>query len=137
MKNEKGITLITLMITLFVLVTIVGVTVGTQLADNGQVKEIVEVTKTSFDDNVIDALLIIQTNYVSKSEYIEYLKNNNYIDEEGTIDVKKLLEAKDCEYGKGSNKNDVYVLTEDLDILYYNKEGTENLVKNISSNMEE
>ena len=137
MKNEKGITLITLMITLFVLLTIVGVTVGTQLSKNGQVREIVEITKKSFDDNVVDALLIIQTNYVSKSEYIEYLKNNNYIDEEGTIDVKKLLEAKDCEYGKGNNKNDVYLLTQDLNVLYYDKEGTENLVRNIGSNMEE
>ena len=137
MRNEKGITLIILMITVFILVTIVGVTVGTQLKNNGQVKEIVEATKTSFDDNVIDALLIIQTKYVSKSEYIEYLKNNNYIDEEGTIDVEKLLETKDCEYGKGKNKNDVYLLTEDLDVLYYDKEGTENFVKNIGSNMEE
>ena len=136
MKNEKGITLITLMITLFVLLTIVGVTVGTQLSKNGQVREIVEITKKSFDDNVVDALLIIQTNYVSKSEYIEYLKNNNYIDKDGIINVEKLLEAKDCEYGKGNNKNDVYLLTQDLNVLYYDKEGTENLVRNIVSNME-
>ena len=136
MKEQRGITLITLSITFFVLLIVIGVVFTAGFGQKSQVKEAIDTAKTSFHDNVKDALLILQTSHTSKSEYREYLKNNNYMNSNDELDVSKLLEARDCEYGNGSNSLDVYVLNENLDLKYYDANGKVEDLGNIGATME-
>ena len=137
MRKQKGVTLIALVIPVLVLIILVGVTVNTQLGGHSQIKEIVDASKRSFDRNVVDGLLMVQREYTSKSEYYEFLKDDKYINEEGIIDVEKVIGSKDCEYGIGSDESDVYQITPDLDIFYYNKQREKELIENISATMED
>ena len=137
MKKERGVTLIVLVVTVMIIIIIAGVIVGVGLGQKGQVKEIISATEQSFHDNVKDALLILQTDYTSKEEYVEYLKEHNYLNSDGQVEVKTLLKSVDCEYGIGKEKNDVYILTDDLNLTYYDKNGNAKELGNLGATMEE
>ena len=137
MKNEKGISLIILVITILIILTLVGIFFANGFGQNGIVKEATNAEQKSYHDNVIDALLILQTSYSSKSQYYDYLKNNGYIDSKGVVFVKTLLESTKCELGVGSNYNDVYVLNSNMDLAYYDKNGKMVDLGNIGNTMED
>ncbi len=137
MKKQEGVTLVVLAITIIVLMIITGVVIVTQIKDNGQIDEFISSAKMSFDDNIVDGLLLLQTSYTDKSEYLKYLRENEYIDGEGKVNTKKVIGSNDYEYGKGEGSKDTYFLTEDLDVLYYDKEGKEEYIQNIGAKMEE
>ena len=137
MKKQEGVTLVVLAITIIVLMIITGVVIVTQIKDNGQIDEFISSAKMSFDDNIVDGLLLLQTSYTDKSEYLKYLRENEYIDGEGKVNTKKVIGSNNYEYGKGDGSKDTYFLTEDLDVLYYDKEGKEEYIQNIGAKMEE
>ena len=137
MKNERGVTLVVLMVALLIVCILVGIFVSGGFGRRGVVKETIEATQTSFNDNVKDALLVLQTKYTSKSEYYKFLQDNIYIDKEGKVDVKLLLDTNDCDYGIGSNKSDVYILDKDLNLTYYNKDKEAKSLGNLGATMEE
>ena len=137
MREQKGITLVVLVVTVMVLLIIAGVMIGTGLGQKSQVKEIVSATEQSFHDNVKDALLMLQMNYTSKSEYIQYLKEHDYVNADGKVQVKVLLRTLDCEYGIGKDLKDVYILSNDLNLTYYDKDGNTKEIGNLGATMEE
>lgn len=138
MKEEKGITLISLAIIIIVVLIITGITFTMGLGDNGIVEKTKKSTKASFDADVADALMILQTSYTSKKEYIYYLKGNEYLTtEENKVQITKLLGISESDYGMGSNGKDIYVLTDDMKLKYYNKEGIQEELIDLGLTMEE
>ena len=137
MKKQKGITLISLVIAVMVLMIVAGVVISTALRNDGQVKQVADASMQSFHDSVRDALLLIQTEYTSKKEFILTLKEHDYLDGNNKIEVGNLLKTTNCEYGNGSNKKDVYVLSDDLELTYYDKNGEVFELGNLGTTMEE
>lgn len=137
MKNQKGITLIALVVTILVLIIISSTIIKTNVDENGLITQTVELSKSSFDNNVRDALLLLQTQYTSKSEFMQFLKDEGYIDSNNVINVYKLLEVNEADYGIGQNLEDVYVLTDDMDLIYYISATSSNTIINIGTDMEE
>lgn len=136
MKNQKGITLIALVVTILVLIIISSVIIKTNVGENGLITKTVEMSKSSFDDNVRDALLLLQTQYTSKSEFMKFLKDEGYVDSNNVVNVYKLLEVNEADYGIGQNLEDVYVLTDEMDLIYYISEEDSNFIVNIGTDME-
>ena len=137
MKSQKGITIITLSVTVIVLTIIVGIMFSAGIGNKSQIKETTEMSIKSFHDNVADALRILQTPYTSKSEYISFLKSNGYMYADNTLNVRKVLNTIDCELGLGSNLKDVYLLDNELNLIYYDTNGSTQTLANLSETMEE
>lgn len=137
MKNQKGITLIALVVTILVLIIISSIVIKTNVGENGLITQATEMSKSSFDNNVRDALLLLQTQYTSKSEFMQFLKDEGYVDSDNVINVYKLLEVNEADYGVGKNPVDVYVLTDDMDLIYYISAASNNTIINIGTDMEE
>ena len=136
MREQRGVTLITVAVTLIILLILAGVVISTVTNNDGQINQVITATKKSIDSNVSDAIMTMQTTYVSKSEFIKFLKDKAYINEENKINVNKLLDSTDCEYGVGENKKDVYILTDNLELKYYDQDGNEQLVSDLGTTME-
>ncbi len=139
MNSEKGVTLIILVITITVLLILSRIVINSAVSDDGIVSETIEAKKESFDDNIRDSLLALQLNYTSKKEYIDFLKANKYIDDKNVINVKTLLavtDMADVDFGKGSGMKEVYVLTDDLDLIYYYEDGVQEKIENIGTSMQ-
>lgn len=137
MKNQKGITLIALVVTILVLIIISSIVIKTNVGENGLITQANEMSKSSFDNNVRDALLLLQTQYTSKSEFMQFLKDEGYVDSDNVINVYKLLEVNEADYGVGKSPVDVYVLTDDMDLIYYISAASNNTIINIGTDMEE
>ena len=136
MKNQKGITLISLIVTLLTLIILSSIVVKSNVGDSGLITQTVKMSKTSFDDNVRDALMALQIQYTSKSEFMQFLKDEQYIKSNNVIDVFKLLETESCDYGIGQDIKDVYVLTDNMDLIYYDENNTDETLCNIGIDME-
>ena len=137
MKEQKGVTLVVLAITVMVLMVIIGVVFTAGIGQKSQVKEVVDASEQSFHDNVKDALMLLENSYTSKSEYLKYLREHDYVGENSEVNVGRVLEATNLDYGKGSNFKDVYTLTDDLTLTYYNKDGKAKYLGNLGTTMEE
>ena len=137
MKEQKGVTLVVLAITVMVLVVIIGVVFTAGIGQKSQVKEVVDASEQSFHDNVKDALMLLGNSYTSKAEYLKYLREHDYVGDNSEVNVSRVLEATNIDYGKGSNFKDVYTLTDDLTLTYYNKNGEAKYLGNLGATMEE
>ncbi len=136
MKEQKGIALITLAIAIIVVVVLAGVIMSYEVGENSPIKHVEEATLSGFHDNVKDALLTLEVNYTSMSEYINSLKNQGYLYDDNQVNVENILDTKDCEYGLGSNYRDSYYLTDQLILKYYDKNGTNIEIADLSATME-
>lgn len=136
MRKQKGIALITLAIAIMAVMVLAGVIISYEVRENSPVKQAEEATKTSFHDNVKDALLTLEVNYTSKTEFINFLKNQGYLYDDNQVNVEYVLNANKCEYGNGSGYRDSYYLTDKLILNYYDENGTSIDLGDLGATME-
>lgn len=136
MKEQKGIALVTLAIAIIIVMVLAGIVISYQLGENSPIKHAEEASVNSFHDNVRDALMTLQVNYTSMSEYISSLKNQGYLYDDNQVNVEYVLNMNDCEYGNGSNYKDVYYLTDKLILKYYDNNGSEIELADLGVTME-
>ncbi len=136
-KENKGITLVALIITVIVLLILAGVTISLVIGDNGIITRSKETSKISFEKDVQESLeLAIADLEISKTESgekveITDLLEKGYINEEGVININKLL-GKKGQYGNGANKQDVFII-ENNELWYYEKNGEGKKISKLSN----
>ena len=136
-KENKGITLVALIITVRVLLILAGVTISLVIGDNGIITRSKETSKISFEKDVQESLeLAIADLEISKTEsgekvVITDLLEKGYITEEGVININKLL-GKKGQYGNGANKQDVFII-ENNELWYYEKNGEGKKISKLSN----
>lgn len=126
-KNNRGITLIALIITIVILLILAGITLGTLKGRNGLIKKADEADLKTTHLGVkekIEFLALQKESYRDETDFIEYLKSKEYIDDNGIIDTKKVFDKK-ANYGNGTNEKDVYKIEKDDKYIlnYYDKSG--------------
>ena len=136
-KENKGITLVALIITVIVLLILAGVTISLVIGENGIINKSKETAKTTFEKDVQESLeLAIADLEISKTESgekveITDLLEKSYINEEGVININKLL-GKKGQYGNGANNQDVFVI-ENNELWYYEKSGEKRKISKLSN----
>ena len=136
-KENKGITLVALIITVIILLILAGVTISLVIGDNGIITRSKETSKISFEKDVQESLeLAIADLEISKTESgekveITDLLEKGYINEEGVINIDKLL-GKKGQYGNGTNKQDVFII-ENNELWYYEKSGEGKKISKLSN----
>ena len=136
-KENKGITLVALIITVIVLLILAGVTISLVIGENGVINKSKETAKTTFEKDVQESLeLAIADLEISKTESgekveITDLLEKGYINEEGVININKLL-GKKGQYGNGANNQDVFVI-ENNELWYYEKDGEGKKISKLSN----
>ena len=132
MKNQKGITLIALVITIIVLLILAGVTIATLRGDNGILTQ-ADAAKNNTNRAEAIEKINLALSAVKAEIYAQQVSVSTYqpIAEDGTLDsnIKNILEKDEI---KATEANDTYAykLEDDgiLKISYYNTEtkvGTE------------
>ena len=136
-KENKGITLVALIITVIILLILAGVTISLVIGENGIITRSKETSKKSFEKDVQESLeLAIADLEISKTESgekveITDLLEKGYINEEGVININKLL-GKKGQYGNGANKQDVFII-ENNELWYYEKNGEGKKISKLSN----
>ncbi len=125
--NSRGITLIALIITIVILLILAGIVLGTLKGRNGIIKKADEADLKTTHLGVkerMEFLALQRESYRDETDFIEYLKSKGYIDDDGTINIKKVFD-KGSNYGNGTNEKDVYKIVKDDKYLlnYYDKSG--------------
>lgn len=128
--NQKGISLIVLIITIIVMIVIAG-TIILSLSNSGIFNKALEAMhktshvaiKQSLDLVILDYKLDTSSN---NSTFMDFLKINGYIDENGVIDITKLGGIKG-NIGSGTGEADVYKIETNNSsyvLNYYDNKGT-------------
>lgn len=133
LKNQKGITLITLAVTIVVLLILATVSIKSMVGENGVVPEAEQAKIEAEYSNVNDEMKVQAVAYnMGQEKHVQktlesYLKNKGIIDENNIINISKLL-GESFSTGNGSGISDVYKLVvgennessevEDGDIVY-------------------
>ena len=126
MKNQKGITLIALVITIIVLLILAGVTIATLTGENGILTQADSAKDSSNRAEAIEKINLA-LNAVKASIYAQQVSEPTYqpIDDNGMLDsnIKNILE-KDQIKTTEANNTYAYKLESDgtLKISYYNTE---------------
>ena len=131
-SNNKGITLIALVITIIVLLILAGISIATLMGQNGIFSQANNAKIQQSHGNVKDALSLayneyqieIKTSKVASTEntsialgedtstdkettFIDFLINKLYIEEDGKVNVENLVGSKQF-LGNGTGEEDVY-----------------------------
>ena len=136
-KNAKGITLVALIITVIILLILAGVTISLVIGENGLINKSKETSKATYEKDIQESLeLAIADLEISKTESgekveITDLLEKGYINEEGVININKLL-GKKGQYGNGTNKQDVFII-ENNELWYYEKSGEGRRISKLSN----
>ncbi len=136
-KGNKGITLVALIITVIILLILAGVTISLVIGENGLINKSKDTAKISFEKDVQESLeLAIADLEISKTESgekveITDLLEKGYINEEGVININKLL-GKKGQYGNGANNQDVFII-ENNELWYYEKNGEGKKISKLSN----
>ena len=136
-KNAKGITLVALIITVIILLILAGVTISLVIGENGLINKSKETSKATYEKDIQESLeLAIADLEISKTESgekveITDLLEKGYINEEGVININKLL-GKKGQYGNGTNKQDVFII-ENNELWYYEKSGEGKKISELSN----
>ena len=125
LNDNRGITLIALVITIIVLLILAGISIATLTGDNGLLTKASDAKIKTVNANVFEQLQIEEMSYITDKtagtttkSLVEYLKDKliiTAIDEENgiwLIDVEKLLGSKQS-LGNGTYPNDVYTLEQE------------------------
>ena len=129
--NARGITLIALVITIIVLLILAGVTIATLTGENGILTKASEATIENCHATVKDSISLVYNEYQielntseSASDFFDFLKRKNYIQDDGTIRVKDLT-GETLSLGNGIDGKDIYIIEEDTNsyiLKYYDEE---------------
>ena len=125
MKKEKsGITLISLVVTIVVLLILAGVSINLILGENGIISKANLAVVMTENSTVLEAIKLKTTYYYmsSQNDIKLALKNDSLINEDGVVDTSTLL-GHSLKTGNGSGNKDVYVVEEN-NLYYYEKDGT-------------
>lgn len=132
-KNEKGITLIALVVTIVVLLILAGVSISMLTGENRIIEKAGEASKENVHSTVYENLTLEITDYntekilgeTTTTNYIEYLKNENILDGDLVVNVKELV-GNTLSFGNGNLiDGDYYIIeAEPYKIAYYGKSKT-------------
>ena len=165
-RNE-GITLIALVITIIVLLILAGVSIAMLTGDNGILTQASNAKTQQEYSSVVEGIKLSVNEYITEKEtgettqsFIDWLKEagREYINDANEIQIATLL-GQELSTGKGSGTSDVYKIEEvtetaklasnievasitadinkEYDIVYYDKDGTRNVLKTFSVNSAE
>lgn len=153
-NNTAGITLIALVVTIVVLLILAGVSINLVLGDNGIITKAKETKIEQAHAQVKDAMALIYGDYqiemltakengtreiaklaslkvasaTARPEnvsFLAYLISNEITDQDGVVNVQKLLGSK-LDFGNGTGNSDVYKVENasgNYKLTYYDKEG--------------
>lgn len=124
-KQNKGITLIALVITIIILLILAGVSIATITGDNGVLNKAAQAKEDNEFAAVKEAIKLAATEHTSylydnttdvnsKKSFNEWLLDKGYIDTNNVFDVEKLTGQK-MTTGKGDPTSgcDIYTITEE------------------------
>ncbi len=165
--KNNGITLIALVITIIVLLILAGVSIAMLTGDNGILTQASNAKTQQEYSSVVEGVSLSaseyttekQTNQISTDKsFLDWLKDKGYINDANEIQIATLL-GQELSTGKGSGTSDVYKIEEvtetaklasnievasitadinkEYDIVYYDKDGTRNVLKTFSVNSAE
>lgn len=129
MKNNKGITLIALVITIIVLIILAGVGLAAITGNNGIFDNASTAALETDKGTILESLRLEIYNkrlndVRSKNNNTEYLQNQGIIDENGVLDVSKI--SDELETGKGTlETGDVYYIINGGELYYLDNSLTE------------
>ena len=145
-NEEKGITLIALIITIIVLIILAGISIATLSGQNGiltrtaqakveechgVVKEEINMMYTQYitDLKTIGSGITSDVNITRTTSYEDYLKLKGIIDDSGKVDIVKLTGGKKY-LGNGTNDKDIYTLVSNdeenaYELKYSGEDGTQ------------
>lgn len=146
MKNQKGMSLIALVIAIVLLISLSMLVVKAMEASDG-IKEKALQAKVETEQAEIKEQLELnhQAYYIEKltGEYngdlVSYLEEKGFVDEEGVVNISTLLGKRENKVstGKGSDGKNIYKLeeNENTDIFYYDDNGAVEQIGEISENI--
>ena len=116
-KNQKGMTLVALVVTIIVLLILAAVALNLTIGENGIITRTKQATIINENANVYEQLQLKVGEYeIDKVEsdnneaILSRLKSDGYVNEDNTVNVENLM-GRSMKTGKGSKeKGDVYVL---------------------------
>ena len=137
-KNERGITLIALVVTIVVLLILAGVSISMLTGENGIITNANKASEENAHSAVYEGLLLEVTNYNTEKQideisasFSDYLKNKGIIDNDFVINIKNLI-GQTLSLGNGNiTDGDYYKLEETGDnqtiqykAVYYGSKNT-------------
>ena len=139
-KKEKGITLIALVVTIVILLILAGISMTMVIGENGIIKKAKDARVNQVHSAVKEGIILSHNQYTieknsettDSATFRDYIESKNIINEDGIINVVKLL-GKKQHLGNGSNTEtgDVYVFEETDDVYrvkYYDDKKEEHLI---------
>ena len=137
-KRNKGITLIALVVTIIVLLILAGISIMMLAGQNGILNRAKDATEEQTHGAMNETIGLRFTEYMTEQrldgltdDFITYMKNKGYVDDNGIIKISDLLGGRQA-LGNGTGKKDVYILEKSNDtyvVNYYDKE--ENKAKEV------
>ena len=86
LKNQKGVTLIALVITIIVLIILASVTIGTLLGENGTVENSVQITENTVKEQIIQSAKIdISAKELEQNRVLNQEELEKILEKYGTI----------------------------------------------------
>ena len=134
MRENKGITLIALVVTIVVLLILAGVSISMLMGENGIITQAQNAKKEQSHSAVSEAISMKYNEYQMEKDipssnvlanFFDYLIEKQYIDETGKVNVEKVIGEKQS-LGNGTGTKDVYKIIEEENkyvLKYYNSKG--------------
>ena len=133
-KENKGITLIALVVTIVVLLILVGASINALVGNNGIITQTERALIESNHSNVLEMMGLEITTYSidnaienSAFDVLTLLQEEGKIDENNVVNVKNLVN-QELSTGNGTGKSDVYIIEKndnnEYELVYYDKEQT-------------
>lgn len=147
LNNQKAITLIALVVTIVVLLILAGVSLNLVIGENGIISKAKDTRTKSSHASVIDAMSLayadykVEINTTSNTtvSFWNYLLSKDYIDENGVVNVTKLVGSKQV-LGNGTGSADVYKLEQENKkyiLKYYEEQEKQDVLWEITDDSEQ
>lgn len=135
LKRNKGITLIALVVTIIVLLILAGISIMMLAGQNGILNRAKNATEEQTHGAMNETIGLRFTEYMTEQridgltdDFITYMKNKGYVDDNGIIKISDLLGGRQA-LGNGTGKKDVYILEKSDNtyvVNYYDKNENKN-----------
>lgn len=137
-KKENGVTMLILVVMIIVLLILAGVTIASSIGNNGILNKATESSRFASDASVREALMTLQVPYTNMGDYMNFLRDNQYIIKDtNTVDVKKVLGLSETTYGTGTENQNVYKIEQGQEgnncyVYYYDKNQNKEKIADLS-----
>ena len=138
-KNERGITLIALVVTIVVLLILAGVSISMLTGENGIITQANKANEENAHSSIYEALQLETADYNLEKQQgkdvgdlIDFIKGKNKIDGNSVVNVKELV-GKSISFGNGNiTDGDYYKIEETIEengqiqykVVYYGNKNT-------------